>query len=189
MEAIDPQKARAKTGADLCSASIAWSIARNGSTASCTAGAALASTSVACSSPCCATGRVVAGCGHSCYIVQFLFGFTGASVAVPKLEETGVLKWLHNSRSPPPSLAPASPPSPLAGCVPAPAPPPARSAALSASLRVATITTESSATIGALRPLPPEAMYGARVIDTTCHPSGCSNSVTTCSVQRKRMVS
>jgi hypothetical protein len=41
MEAIDPQKARAKTGADLCSASTAWSIARNGSTASCTAGAAL----------------------------------------------------------------------------------------------------------------------------------------------------
>ena len=41
MEAIDPQKARAKTGAEEYSASTAWSIARNGSTASCTAGAAL----------------------------------------------------------------------------------------------------------------------------------------------------
>ena len=41
MEAIDPQKARAKIGAEECSASTAWSIARNGSTASCTAGAAL----------------------------------------------------------------------------------------------------------------------------------------------------
>ena len=38
------------------------------------------------------------------------------------------------------------------------------------SARTTTKTTQSSAVIGALRPLPPVAMYGARVTDTTRHP-------------------